>query len=438
MKNRIGYASLGCPKATVDSEKIITLLGKSGYQFVGDYAEADLVIVYTCGFISEAQQESFEVITEALNENGRIIVSGCLGAKEELIKEQFPQVLGITGPNDPNGVLRLVQQHLPLASIPEAGIVLPPQGLKLTPSHYSYLKISEGCNHNCSFCVIPQFRGRLISEKPETILAEAERLVESGVNEIIVVSQDTGAYGSDLKGYVGDWRGAKAAADIAALAERLSELPVWIRIHYLYPYPHIDKLVELMAEGKILPYLDVPFQHADSEILKHMKRPASGEDNLQRIAGWRSICPDITIRSTFIVGFPGETEDQFEQLLEFIYEADMDRAGCFAYSPVDGADANNLPDQIDEDEKQERVERFMNLQESISREKLRCKVGQQLEVIVDDVVDGQLVGRSYADAPEIDGLVYVKNSNGHINCGEIIKVTVTDSSEHDLWGAPVI
>ncbi len=435
--NKIGFVGLGCPKATVDAEKIITKLKLNGYELSPTYVDADLVVINTCGFICEAIDESIEAITEAFESNGKVIVCGCLGKREEFILQQFPNILGITGPNDCEEVLALVKKHLPLDETDKDSWLgrVPPQGIKLTPQHYGYLKISEGCNHSCSFCVIPSFRGLLVSEKPELLLAEAQKLVESGTREIIVVSQDTAAYGTDIKDYSSMWNDGVVNASIDSLVDRLSELDVWVRLHYIYPYPVIDQLVELMAAGKVLPYLDVPFQHVNARILKLMKRPANGENNLQRIQRWRSICPEITIRSTFIVGFPGETEEEFEELLKFIAEADMERAGCFAYSPVDGAPANDLPDQIDEDEKQERVERFMLVQESISRAKLQKKIGQQIDVIVDDIIDGQAICRSKGDAPDIDGLVYIDNVVAdEVAPGDIVTVTVIESDEHDLWG----
>ncbi|MBN1378067.1 MAG: 30S ribosomal protein S12 methylthiotransferase RimO [Gammaproteobacteria bacterium] len=428
----IGFISLGCPKALYDSERILTQLRAEGYQIAGDYQQADLVIVNTCGFIDDAKAESLQAIGEAINENGKVIVTGCLGVKENEIRALHPQVLSVTGPQAYQQVVDAVHQQLQPAHDPFVDLV-PAQGIKLTPKHYAYLKISEGCNHHCSFCIIPSMRGDLVSRPIGEVLDEAQRLADAGVREILVISQDTSAYGVDIKYRTGFWQGRPIKTKMQDLCEALGNLGIWIRLHYVYPYPHIDSIIPLMAKRKILPYLDVPFQHADHEILKKMRRPAAAESNLERIKAWRDICPDITIRSTFIVGFPGETETQFETLLEFLQEAKLDRVGCFKYSPVEGAAANNLPGQVDAEIKQQRWERFMQTQAGISAERLQLKVGKQIPVLIDQVDASQLVGRSYADAPEIDGNVYIKYYPD-VNVGDVVNVFIEQADEYDLWG----
>jgi ribosomal protein S12 methylthiotransferase len=401
---KVGFVSLGCPKALVDSERILTQLRVEGYEIVPSYDAADLVVVNTCGFIDAAVEESLEAIGEALAENGKVVVTGCLGARAEVIRERFPDVLSVSGPQDYESVMRAVHAQLPPKHDPFLDLV-PPQGLKLTPRHYAYLKISEGCNHRCSFCIIPSMRGDLVSRPIDDVLSEAEKLVRGGVREILVISQDTSAYGVDLRYAERSWRGRTWRTRFRDLCEGLGELGAWVRLHYVYPYPHVDEVIPLMAEGKVLPYLDVPFQHANPRILKLMKRPASGERNLDRIRTWRAVCPELTIRSTFIVGFPGETEAEFEELLAFLEEAELDRVGCFAYSPVAGAAANALPDPVPEEVREERRARFMATQAAISRRRLERKVGSTQRVLVDEVGGSVAVGRSSADAPEIDGRV---------------------------------
>jgi ribosomal protein S12 methylthiotransferase len=429
---KIGFVSLGCPKALVDSEQILTQLRAEGYETSSTYEDADLVVVNTCGFIDSAVEESLEAIGEALAENGKVIVTGCLGAKEggDVIRQAHPQVLAVTGPQALPEVMAAVHMHLPQPHDPFTSLV-PPQGIRLTPRHYAYVKISEGCNHRCTFCIIPSMRGDLVSRPINQVMQEAENLVNAGVKELLIISQDTSAYGVDVKYRTGFWQGRPLKTRMTELARALAGFGVWVRLHYVYPYPHVDEVIPLMAEGKILPYLDVPFQHASPRILKAMKRPASSENNLARIRRWREICPDITLRSTFIVGFPGETEADFEQLLEFLAEAELDRVGCFAYSPVSGATANSLPDEVPEEVKQERRERFMTMQESISATKLVRKIGKRMTVLVDDVHDNQAIARSAADAPEIDGLVYVKNTK-KAKPGDLMEVEITGSDEHDL------
>jgi ribosomal protein S12 methylthiotransferase len=422
---RIGFVSLGCPKALVDSERILTQLRAEGYATAKDYGGADLVIVNTCGFIDAAVEESLDAIGEALAQNGKVIVTGCLGAKDGVVRSAHPSVLAVTGPHDTEGVMRAVHAHLPKPHDPFTDLV-PPQGIRLTPKHYAYLKISEGCNHRCSFCIIPSMRGDLVSRPIGEVLQEAENLVQAGVKELLVISQDTSAYGVDVKYRTGFWRGRPLKTKMTDLCRALGELGVWVRLHYVYPYPHVDEVIPLMAEGKILPYLDVPFQHASPRILKQMKRPASAEKVLERLASWRAICPDITVRSTFIVGFPGETEDEYEELLAFLEEAQLDRVGCFAYSPVQGAAANALPDAVPEAVKQERRARFMQAQQKISARKLKAKVGMTLKVLV----DAPGIGRSSADAPEIDGMVRFKGGTP----GEFADVVIERASAHDLQG----
>lgn len=434
MTARIGFASLGCPKALVDSERILTQLKTGGYEVVPDYDTADLVIVNTCGFIDAAKAESIGAINEALSENGKVIVTGCLGARADEIYEQFPQVLGVTGPQAYRDVMRLVRQHLPAPADHDPFTdLVPPQGIKLTPPHYAYIKIAEGCNHRCSFCIIPSMRGNLVSRPAGDILQEASRLVDSGVRELLIVSQDTSAYGVDLKYRTSFWNGRPVKARLLELCEALGSLGVWVRLHYIYPYPHVDDIIPLMADGKILPYLDVPFQHGSQRILKQMKRPAATENALTRIDEWRTVCPELCIRSTFIVGFPGETDDDFRQLLDFLEQAQLDRVGCFKYSAVDGAKANLLPDPVPEQVKQERFEQFMQTQERISTARLHNKIGQTLEILIDEVEDRCAVGRSYADAPEIDGNVLLDAKDLHP--GDMVRGIVQHSDAHDLWAS---
>ena len=433
---KVGFVSLGCPKALVDSERILTQLRMDGYSIVPSYDEADIVIVNTCGFIDSAKEESLQAIGEALDENGKVIVTGCLGKQANLITSTHPKVLGITGPQAYEEVVSQVHQHLPPPEIehdPYTDLV-PPQGIKLTPRHYAYLKISEGCNHRCSFCIIPSMRGNLVSRPIGDVVDEAERLVKSGVKELLVISQDTSAYGVDTKFQTGFWQGRPVKANLQGLCEALGELGVWVRLHYVYPYPHVDKIIPLMAEKKILPYLDIPFQHASLDILKAMRRPAANEKTIKRIEQWRSEVPQLTIRSTFIVGFPGETEADFEKLLEFLREAKLDRVGCFQYSPVDGAKANELPMHVDDEIKEERWNRFMKVQQQISTEKLAEKVGSTIEIIIDEANEEVIIGRSAADAPEIDGLVYVETKE-EIELGEIISAKVVKSDEYDLFAS---
>ena len=428
---RVGMVSLGCPKATVDSERILTRLRAEGYALSPDYEGADLVIVNTCGFIDAAVEESLQAIGEALAENGKVIVTGCLGARPQRILEEFPQVLAITGPHAEAEVLDLVHRHLPKPHDPFTDLV-PPQGLRLTPPHYAYLKISEGCNHRCTFCIIPSLRGDLVSRPIHEIMAEAEALVASGVKEILVVSQDTAAYGVDLKYRTGFVDGRPVRQRLTELARLLGELGVWIRLHYVYPYPSVDELIPLMAEGKILPYLDVPFQHASPRILKAMQRPAATERVLERIRRWREICPDLTIRSTFITGFPGETEEDFDLLLQFLEEAQLDRVGAFAYSPVEGAAANALPGAVPEEVREERRVRLLQWQEDISTQRLERWIGRRIAVLVEEVDEEGALARSSADAPEIDGLVIIPNGED-LQPGEFAEVLVTDCDVHDLY-----
>jgi len=422
---KVGFVSLGCPKALVDSERILTQLRAEGYATSPDYAGADLVIVNTCGFIDAAVEESLGAIGEALEENGKVIVTGCLGAKNDVVRTAHPKVLAVTGPHDPEGVMRAVHAHLPKPRDPYTDLV-PPQGVKLTPRHYAYLKISEGCNHRCTFCIIPSMRGDLVSRPIGDVMQEAENLVKSGVKELLVISQDTSAYGVDVKFRTGFHAGKPVKTNFYQLCKSLGKLGVWVRLHYVYPYPHVDEAIPLMAEGKILPYLDIPFQHASPRILKLMKRPAAAEKVLERIRAWREACPDIAIRSTFIVGFPGETEEEFEALLTFLKEARLDRVGCFAYSPVEGAKANELPGAVPEEVKEDRRRRFMELQARISREKLKAKVGRTLRVLV----DAPGTGRSAADAPEIDGVVKFRGGS----MGEFRDIRIDRADEHDLHG----
>jgi ribosomal protein S12 methylthiotransferase len=428
---QVGFVSLGCPKALVDSERIITKLRSEGYSITPTYDDADLVVVNTCGFIDSAVEESLGSIGEAIAKNGKVIVTGCLGSRDNTIREKHPQVLEITGAHALEEVVSAVHKHLPPQHDPFVSLV-PPEGIKLTPRHYAYLKISEGCNHRCTFCIIPSMRGDLVSRPIHHVMIEAKRLADAGVKELLVISQDTSAYGVDVKYEAHEWNGRERATRFYDLAEALGELGVWVRMHYVYPYPHVDDVVPLMAEGKILPYLDIPFQHASPRILKLMKRPASSQNNLERIRAWRAICPDITLRSTFIVGFPGETEEEFQELLDFLTEAQLDRVGAFAYSPVDGATANDLPDQIPEEVKQERLDRFMSHQAEISAARLQLKVGRKGRVIIDEVVEEGAVGRSEADAPEIDGQVFIDGAT-HLKVGDIVDVEFEEADEYDLW-----
>ncbi|MBS0224726.1 MAG: 30S ribosomal protein S12 methylthiotransferase RimO [Proteobacteria bacterium] len=431
---KVGFVSLGCPKALVDSERILTQLKVEGYDLVPSYDDADVVVVNTCGFIDSAVAESLDTIGEALAENGKVIVTGCLGKRADLIREAHPGVLSISGPQDYQSVMEAVHTALPPKHDPFLDL-LPDYGLKLTPHHYAYLKISEGCNHRCSFCIIPSMRGDLVSRPVDEVLREAEKLVRGGVKELLVVSQDTSAYGVDMKYAPRLWRTGMYETRMKALCEGLSELGVWTRLHYVYPYPHVDDVIPLMADGKILPYLDIPFQHASPRILKLMKRPGAVDKTLERIHRWREICPELTIRSTFIVGFPGETEDEFEQLLDFLDEAQLDRVGAFAYSPVTGAKANDLPDPVAEEVKQERLARFMERQAEISAAKLEAKVGSVQTCLV-DAIDGELaIARSMADAPEIDGLVQIQDGrDAGLRPGEFVQVRIMGSDEHDLYG----
>ncbi|MCF5844705.1 MULTISPECIES: 30S ribosomal protein S12 methylthiotransferase RimO [Aeromonas] len=431
---KVGFVSLGCPKNLVDSERILTQLRTEGYDVVPSYDDAELVVVNTCGFIDSAVQESLEAIGEALAENGKVIVTGCLGAKENQIREIHPKVLEITGPHAYEEVLGHVHkyvekpQHNPFTSL------VPAHGVKLTPRHYAYLKISEGCNHRCTFCIIPSMRGDLVSRPIGDVLAEAKRLKEAGVKELLVISQDTSAYGVDVKHRTGFYDGMPVKTSMVALCEELAKLDIWVRLHYVYPYPHVDDVIPLMRDGKILPYLDIPLQHASPRILKLMKRPGTVERTLERIQKWREICPQITLRSTFIVGFPGETEEDFQMLLDFIDKAELDRVGCFKYSPVEGALANELPDPVPEEIQEERFQRFMELQQQVSIRKLARKVGQEMTVIIDEVDEEGATGRSFADAPEIDGLVYLNGETG-LKPGDMVKVRIDESDEYDLWAS---
>lgn len=430
---RIGFVSLGCPKALVDSEQILTRLQSEGYDTSEDYAGADLVVINTCGFIDDAIDESLDAIAEALDENGKVIVTGCLGAKGNIVKEHFPQVLAVTGPHASDEVLQAIHQHLPPQHHPFTSL-MPPQGIKLTPKHYAYLKISEGCNHRCSFCIIPSLRGDLVSRPANEVMAEAERLVQAGVKELLVISQDTSAYGVDRK-YDTTLHHARAIKSrITELSAALGDLGAWVRLHYVYPYPHVDELIPLMADGKILPYLDVPFQHASKKILKAMKRPGSHEQILRTIKQWRSVCPELTIRSTFIVGFPGETDEDFNELLQFLESAELDRVGCFTYSDVEGAAANDLPNPVPEEVKLQRQQQLMELQADISADKLAGKMGQTMQVLVDEVSEEGAVARTRGDAPEVDGLVYIEDGHNLV-VGEFASVTITGAREHDLWAS---
>ena len=436
----IGFVSLGCPKNLVDSERILTELRTDGYNIVPSYENVDLVIVNTCGFIDSAVQESLEAIGEALEENGRVIVTGCLGAKEDQIRQVHPKVLEVSGPHSYETVMAQVHKYIPKPEHNPYTSLVPKQGVKLTPKHYAYLKISEGCDHRCTFCIIPSLRGDLESRSITQVLDEAKRLADAGVKELLVVSQDTSAYAMDTQRKEGGvktafWNGMPIKNDLMTLCKQLGKLGIWVRLHYVYPYPHVDDLIPLMAEGLLLPYLDIPLQHASPKILKAMKRPGKIDRTLERIKQWREICPDLTLRSTFIVGFPGETEEDFQMLLDFLKEAQLDRVGCFKFSPVEGAPATEMADQVPEEVKEERFHRFMQLQQEISAERLKQKIGQTLDVIVDEIDDEGVIGRTKADAPEVDGLVYIENLSGTpVKVGEFIKVTITHSDEYDLWG----
>ncbi|HFE39557.1 MAG TPA: 30S ribosomal protein S12 methylthiotransferase RimO [Gammaproteobacteria bacterium] len=429
---KVGFVSLGCPKALVDSEQIITQLRAEGYDIAPDYDGADLVVVNTCGFVDDAIEESLQAIAEAMAQNGKVIVTGCLGAKGEIVKENFPDVLAVTGPHAREEVMAAVHSHLPPAHDPYISLV-PQAGIKLTPRHYAYLKVSEGCNHRCSFCIIPDLRGDLVSRPVGEVLTEAENLAKAGVKELLLISQDTSAYGVDTKYKLDFWNGKPIKTRFYDLIAHLSRLGIWVRLHYVYPYPHVDEVLSLMQEGTVLPYLDVPFQHASPRILKSMRRPASSENNLIRIGQWREHVPDLTIRSTFIVGYPGETESDFEELLAFLSQAQLDRVGCFAYSAVEGAKANDLPNPVSENEKQDRLAEFMKRQAKISAEKLKRRIGKQARVIVDEITDEGFIARSQSDAPEIDGVVFVKTDKPCV-VGDFVDVEIIDSSEHDLYG----
>jgi len=429
---KVGFVSLGCPKALVDSERILTQLQIDGYQITSSYAGADVVVVNTCGFIDSARAESLDAIGEAINENGRVIVTGCMGVDESEIRELHPAVLSVSGPQQYEQVVGAVHQHAPFKKEHDPFVdLVPSQGVKLTPRHYGYLKISEGCNHKCTFCIIPSMRGRLVSRPAGKVLSEAQRLVDSGVKELLVISQDTSAYGVDLKYRHDFWGGKPVKTRITELCRELGKLGVWVRLHYVYPYPHVDELIPLMADGLVLPYLDIPLQHGSPRILKLMKRPAAAENALTRIRKWREICPHITLRSTFIVGFPGETDDDFRQLLEFIEEAQLDRVGCFQYSPVGGAGANALPDHVPPEIMAEREQAFMQLQADISFNRLQAKIGSVQQVLVDSSDEQGAVARSHADAPEIDGLVYIRNGQ-QLQAGDMVDVRITDADEYDL------
>ncbi len=454
---RVGLVSLGCPKALVDSERIITKLRADGYQLSPDYAGADVVLVNTCGFLDSAKEESLEAIGEAIAENGRVVVTGCMGNEADVIRKRFPDVLAITGPQQYEEVVSAVHEAAPPAPSPYLDLV-PEAGLKLTPRHYSYLKISEGCNHRCSFCIIPSIRGDLVSRRPDAILREAEKLIEAGTKELLVISQDTSAYGVDIRHQPRMWKGEEVRAHMTDLSRELGKLGAWVRLHYVYPYPHVDQVIPLMAEGLVLPYLDIPFQHASPKVLRSMKRPANEAKVLERLRSWRSIVPDMAVRSSFVVGFPGETEEDFQYLLTWLEEAQLDRVGAFKFEPVSGAAANTLPDPVPEEVKQERYDRVMELSARISAEKLAAKVGKTIEVLIDRVDEvpppeegadrGHFdaphpqhhhgigaTGRSKADAPEIDGEVHLRDA-GHLSPGDIVSVKVEDSDEHDLFGVP--
>lgn len=434
--SRIGFVSLGCPKNLVDSERILTQLRTEGYDVVPTYNDAELVIVNTCGFIDSAVQESLDTIGEALAENGKVIVTGCLGIKEDEIREVHPNVLAITGPHAYESVVEQVHDHLPKPQYNPYQHLIPDHGVKLTPKHYAYLKISEGCNHRCTFCIIPSMRGDLVSRPVGEVISEAKRLAAAGVKELLVISQDTSAYGVDVKHKLDFADGMPIKTHMKALCEELAKVGIWVRLHYVYPYPHVDDIIPLMAEGKILPYLDIPFQHANKRILKLMKRPGNADRVLERIKKWREICPELVIRSTFIVGFPGETKEEFEELLDFLREAQLDRVGCFIYSPVEGATANTLPDPVPEEIQQQRHERFMQVQAEISAAKLQQRIGQEYLVLIDEVTTEGAVGRSYMDAPEVDGKVYLTDEFD-VSPGDKVWVQIIHADEHDIWGVKV-
>lgn len=438
---RVGFVSLGCPKALVDSERILTQLKLDGYDVVGSYNDADVVVVNTCGFIDSAKQESLDAISEAMTENGKVIVTGCMGKGNDAqtIKQQFPKVLSVTGPAAYEEVMGAVHNYLPPIAREHNPLVdlVPPQGVKLTPRHYAYLKISEGCNHRCSFCIIPSMRGDLVSRPIGQVMDEAQRLVDAGTRELLVISQDTSAYGVDMKFRTGFWQGRPLKTKMFDLCEALGELGVWVRLHYVYPYPHVDDVIPLMAEGKILPYLDIPFQHASPEVLKNMRRPAHQEKTLSRILRWREMCPELTLRSTFIVGFPGETDKDFEFLLDWLDDAQLDRVGCFEYSPVTGAAANELPNAVADEVKKERWQRFMEKQQAISAAKLQQKIGREIEVLVDHVEPGLVIARSNSDAPEIDGVVHIEGDYD-LQPGDRLPVMVEDADDYDLWASPIL
>ena len=431
---KIGFVSLGCPKAGSDSEKMLSKIKAEGYEIAQNYHDSELVIVNTCGFIDSAVEESLDAISEAIDKNGKVIVTGCLGERREVIEKRFDNLLAITGSEAYKEVMDAVHTHAPKPIDPHIDLI-PPQGVRLTPKHYAYIKISEGCNHTCTFCIIPSMRGKLVSRPIGEIMQEAENLVRSGVSELIIISQDTSAYGVDMKYRPGFWNGRPIKSDLYHLAKNLSQLGVWVRFHYVYPYPNVDNLITLMAEGNILPYIDVPFQHASPEILKSMKRPANAENNLERIVGWRKICPEIVIRSTFIVGFPGETDEQFENLIEFLEQAKLDRVGCFMYSNVEGAAANTISGQLESDIKQTRLDRLMKVQKRISQKKLSEKVGSIQTVIVDEISKDFAVARSYANAPEIDGVIFLENPSG-LEAGDMLDVKIKSSVDYDLYAGP--
>ncbi|MFT6466712.1 30S ribosomal protein S12 methylthiotransferase RimO [Halopseudomonas sp.] len=434
---KVGFVSLGCPKALVDSERILTQLRMEGYDVVGSYEDADVVVVNTCGFIDTAKAESLDAIGEAIAANCRVIVTGCMGVEESVIRDVHPSVMAVTGPQQYEQVVNAVHEVVPPRADHNPLIdLVPPQGIKLTPRHYAYLKISEGCNHSCSFCIIPSMRGKLVSRPIGDVLGEAERLAKAGVKELLVISQDTSAYGVDIKYRTGFWNGRPVKSRMTEMCEALSELGIWVRLHYVYPYPHVDELIPLMAQGKILPYLDIPFQHASPKVLKAMKRPAFEDKTLARIKKWREICPELTIRSTFIVGFPGETEEDFQYLLDWLTEAQLDRVGCFKYSAVEGAPANLLADSVPEEIKEERWERFMAHQQVISSARLQQKIGSVIQVVIDEVDEDGPIGRSMADAPEIDGNVYI-DTEQDLQPGDMITVRVTDADEYDLWAEQI-
>ncbi len=433
---KIGVVSLGCPKNSYDTERILTQLRAEGYLISSSYQDADVVVVNTCGFIDAAVEESLDAIGEALAENGKVIVTGCLGAKGDVVREAHPSVLAVTGPHAAEEVMAAVHAQLPKPHDPYTDLI-PAQGVRLTPKHYAWLKISEGCNHRCTFCIIPSLRGDLVSRPVGEVMTEAEALVKSGVKELLVISQDTSAYGVDVKYRTGFWNGRPLKTRMTELVSALGDLGAWVRLHYVYPYPHVDEAIPLMQEGKVLPYLDIPFQHASPRILKLMKRPAAAEKTLDRIKSWREACPDLTLRSTFIVGFPGENEAEFEELLDFLDEAQLDRVGCFAYSPIESATANELPDQVPEEVKEERRARFMEKQAEISARRLEQKIGHEMTVLVDEIDDeGDAVARSPGDAPEIDGVVFVEDAED-LEAGDFVKVRITDATDHDLWAEKV-